>query len=492
MVEAPHTPVMGARRAPGHRLASFLGSMVPRSLASRLIVGAVTLSAVLVAVPGYLAYARVRSDLTSRLDSQLTAAAQGSLYQVIHDEHDHGPTPQVLWMTQLGNGGAVLDVLPSSGEVRHMWLSEDDRARLASPDPQPVTVRTMDGQSLRVMSEPQPQLQGTVVIGLSTDSVQGPLHRLVLLELLLAFAAAVVAASAAIGIRYSLRPLKRLTTTARLVSADLAMPGARLSRRAPVDEGQSNTEAGELTQAFNALLDAVEDEFTARTVSEHRMRQFLADASHELRTPLTSIRGYAELERMRHSRAGSETTSDSMARIEAEGNRMARLVDDLLTLARGDHGQALATSPVNLTELVREAVELTRAAHPNREIISAVETGLAVLGDEPALLRVMRNLLTNAAIHTDPRGRISLDARLYDDKVVVSVADDGPGMTDEQASHAFDRFWRADDSRVRTTGGSGLGLAIAESIVVAHRGTVELHTSGTTGTTITIRLPAVR
>ena len=153
--------------------------MVPRSLASRLIVGAVTLSAVLVAVPGYLAYARVRSDLTSRLDSQLTAAAQGSLYQVIHDEHDNGPTPQVLWMTQLGNGGAVLDVLPSSGEVRHMWLSEDDRARLASPDPQPVTVRTMDGQSLRVISEPQPQLQGTVVIGLSTDSVQGPLHRLV-------------------------------------------------------------------------------------------------------------------------------------------------------------------------------------------------------------------------------------------------------------------------------------------------------------------------
>ena len=104
----------------------------------------------------------------------------------------------------------------------------------------------------------------------------------------------------------------------------------------------------------------------------------------------------------------------------------------------------------------------------------------------------MQNLLTNAATHTDPRGRISLDARLYDDKVVVSVADDGPGMTDEQASHAFDRFWRADDSRVRTTGGSGLGLAIAESIVVAHRGTVELHTSVTTGTTITIRLPAVR
>ena len=279
-----------------------------------------------------------------------------------------------------------------------------------------------------------------------------------------ALGAAAVATAAAVGIRYSLRPIKRLTATARLVSADLAFPSAGLSRRAPVDDAQSNSEAGELTRAFNALLDAVETEFTARTASEHRMRHFLADASHELRTPLTSIRGYAELERMRTSRAGSETTSDAMARIEAEGNRMARLVDDLLTLARGDQGQALATSRVDLTALAREAVELTRAAYPNREINAAVEPGLVVFGDESALLRAIRNLLTNAAIHTDPHGPISLDARHHDDRAAVSIADDGPGMTDEQANHAFERFWRADDSRVRTTGGTGLGLAASEVV----------------------------
>ena len=483
---------MASRSNRGRRLTDRLRWAVPRSLASRLIVGAVTLSAVLVAVPGYLAYARVRSDLTSRLDSQLSAAAHGSLYQVFHDEGGRAPTPQVLWMTQLDVGGAVLDVLPSSGEVRHMWLSADERARLASPAALPATVHTMDGQTLRVISEPQPQLQGTVVIGLSMDSVQAPLHHLLLLELLVALGAAAVATGAAVGIRYSLRPIKRLTATARLVSADLAFPSAGLSRRAPVDDAQSNSEAGELTRAFNALLDAVETEFTARTASEHRMRHFLADASHELRTPLTSIRGYAELERMRTSRAGSETTSDAMARIEAEGNRMARLVDDLLTLARGDQGQALATSRVDLTALAREAVELTRAAYPNREINAAVEPGLVVFGDESSLLRAIRNLLTNAAIHTDPHGPISLDARHHDDRAAVSIADDGPGMTDEQANHAFERFWRADDSRVRTTGGTGLGLAIAESIIITHHGTIELDTSVATGSTITIRLPIAR
>ena len=129
-----------------------------------------------------------------------------------------------------------------------------------------------------------------------------------LLELLLAFAAAVVAASAAIGIRYSLRPLKRLTTTARLVSVDLAMPGARLSRRAPVDKGSPRHQAGELTQAFNALLDAVEDELLHRSHCDgHRMRQSSAPThSHELRTPSTLIRGYAELSACASRRAGSE------------------------------------------------------------------------------------------------------------------------------------------------------------------------------------------
>jgi len=252
---------------------------------------------------------------------------------------------------------------------------------------------------------------------------------------------------------------------------------------------QANTEAGELTQAFNTLLDEVETQFAARTASEQRMRQFLADASHELRTPLTSIRGYAELEGLRQRRTGNSTTNDALARIEAEGNKMARLVEDLLTLARGDQGRPLTTEPVDLSSLSSDAIDSTSAAYPERDIHTMVEPGLATLGDDAALLRAVRNVLANAAIHTNQAGSIRLHAYRDQHQAVISIADDGPGMTPEQAQHAFERFWRADDSRVRATGGSGLGLAIVESIVTAHDGTIDLQTSVATGTTITIRLP---
>jgi two-component system OmpR family sensor kinase len=462
---------------------------VPRSLASRLIIGSVVLSAVLVAVPGGLACVRVRDDLTSRLDDQLAATGRGSLDQVFRNIQERAPTPQVLWLTQLDGDGKVLDLLPADGPIRHMSLSVADRARLASPQPSPITIRTTDGQTLRVMSEPQPQLVGTIVVGLSTDSVQGPLHHLLLLELLLAVGAVGVAAVAAVGIRYSLRPLRRLTSTARLVARDLSTHGAGLGRRAPLHPAQANTEAGELTQAFNTLLDEVETQFAARTASEQRMRQFLADASHELRTPLTSIRGYAELEGLRQRRTGNSTTNDALARIEAEGNKMARLVEDLLTLARGDQGRPLTTEPVDLSSLSSDAIDSTSAAYPERDIHTMVEPGLATLGDDAALLRAVRNVLANAAIHTNQAGSIRLNAYRDQNQAVISIADDGPGMTPEQAQHAFERFWRADDSRVRATGGNGLGLAIVESIVTAHDGTIDLQTSVATGTTITIRLP---
>jgi two-component system, OmpR family, sensor kinase len=471
------TPVRGWRR------------LVPYSLASRLIAGAVLLSVVLLVVPASLAYVRVKRDLLSRLDDQLIAASRGSVGPVLRQPDVGEPAPQTIWMTQLGDGGTVLDSLPTGGPIRHMSLSTVDRARLARGQPSPVTVRTVDGESLRVISEPVPTLAGTVVVGLSTDSVQGPLHRLLLLELLLGLGAAGVAAAAAVGIRYSLWPLRRLTTTAQLVAADISTHGAGSDRRAPLGAAHAHTETGELTSAFNTLLDVVETEFRARSVTEQQMRQFLADASHELRTPLTSIQGYAELENMRRRATCDGEATDSLARIQAEGNRMAQLIDELLTLARADQHAPVIQESVDLTALAREAVELTRTAHPDREIVAAVDGGLATRGDYAQLLRVIRNLLTNAAIHSDPAGSIRLDARRYPDSVIVSVSDDGPGMRPDQAQRAFERFWRADQSRVRQTGGTGLGLAIVQSTIAAHGGTVELRTDVDVGTTVTLHIP---
>ena len=326
-----------------------------------------------------------------------------------------------------------------------------------------------------------------MLAGLSTDDVTRTLHRLVLLEIAIgALAVAVALALTSWGVHLSLRPLNRVTRTAREVTAELSPEGAGLDRRVP--DGDPETEVGQLSESFNSLMGTVETQFAARVESEQRMRQFLADASHELRTPLTSIRGYAELSRMRRAN-GEPEQADTMERIESEGTRMSRLVDDLLLLARSDQGAPPQLEVVYASELIEDAVEGARAAFPQRRIDIAAPPDLTLLGDHDQLLRVLRNLITNAAVHTDPAGPIRVTAHPEGDGVAVQVVDSGPGVPPEQAQHVFERFWRADKARTRARGGSGLGLAIVASIISAHRGTVQFESTVEGGSTVTLHLP---
>jgi two-component system OmpR family sensor kinase len=285
--------------------------------------------------------------------------------------------------------------------------------------------------------------------------------------------------------------LYAVTGTAREVAAELSPQGAGLERRVPVVE--EGTEVGQLAESMNTLLSAVETQFAARLESEQRMRQFLADASHELRTPLTSIRGYAELARLQGARGGGsdpDPDRDALNRIEAEGTRMSRLVEDLLTLARTDQSDA-APQPqlLDVAELIDDVVTSTRAAFPGRQVTTDADPGLAVVGDLDQLVRVVRNLVTNAAVHTDPSGPITVRARRDGTDVLIEVIDAGPGLPPEQAAHVFERFWRADKARTRARGGSGLGLAIVASLVEANGGSVRFDSSVAGGTTVTVRLP---
>jgi two-component system OmpR family sensor kinase len=242
----------------------------------------------------------------------------------------------------------------------------------------------------------------------------------------------------------------------------------------------------------NTLLQAVETEFAARVRSEDRMRQFLADASHELRTPLTSIRGYAELSRLQGQ--SSTEVDDAMRRIEVEGTRMSRLVEDLLVLARGDQGTVQQREPVDVDTLMSEAADAAESAHPHRTITVNRSGGATVTGDRDQLLRVLLNLLTNAAVHTDPVGPIRIEAVPGQvpsgPAVAVRVVDAGPGLPPEEAVHVFERFWRADKARSRARGGSGLGMAIVAQIVESHGGTVDFSSTVEAGTIVTVTLPA--
>jgi two-component system OmpR family sensor kinase len=225
------------------------------------------------------------------------------------------------------------------------------------------------------------------------------------------------------------------------------------------------------------------------------MRRFVADASHELRTPLTSIRGFAEL--YRQGAAGSpEETRRLMQRIESEGARMGLLVEDLLQLARMDQQRPLAVAPVDLAEVAGDAVHDARAVQPDRPLVFRLDPSLTdvpvVLGDEARLRQVVGNLVTNALTHTPPTARVTVTVAEDPgdpDVVLVSVADEGPGMAPEDAQRVFERFYRAESSRARESGGTGLGLAIVAALVEAHGGTVEVRTAPGQGADFRVRLP---
>ncbi|MGB3330573.1 MAG: HAMP domain-containing sensor histidine kinase [Thermomicrobiales bacterium] len=294
---------------------------------------------------------------------------------------------------------------------------------------------------------------------------------------------AVLAATVVSGwlIRRGLRPVDQMVTTAT------AIAGGDLSLRVP--DPDPRTELGQLGGALNQMLTQIEQSMQVRTESESRMRRFVADAAHELRTPLTSLRGYAELYRQ-----GALPTSDAvghaMGRIESEGSRMARLVEDLLLLARLDQHRALERNPVDLSALVTDGVSDFRVANPERIVSASVRPGLEVVGDALRIRQVLDNLLSNAQAHTPITASVNVILDRLDDRVRLTVADTGPGITEADQERIFERFWRADPGRTRRSGGSGLGLSITASLVEAMDGTITVQSEPGRGATFTVLFPA--
>jgi two-component system OmpR family sensor kinase len=242
----------------------------------------------------------------------------------------------------------------------------------------------------------------------------------------------------------SLRPLNRVAATATQVSQlELDRGEVALAVRVPPEDADPTSEVGRLGLAINHMLNNVAGALTARQASETKVRQFVADASHELRNPLAAIRGYAELTR----RSGEEIPSDAayaISRVESEAERMSRLVDDLLLLARLDSGPDLDPQPADLTELVINAVSDARVAGPGHIWTLALpDEPVIALGDHNRLHQVLTNLLANARTHTPPGTRVETGLATQDGQAVITVTDDGPGIPDLVREHVFERFTRA-------------------------------------------------
>jgi two-component system OmpR family sensor kinase len=481
------------------------GRFLPSTLTGRLVMGVVTLVIVLVAITGTTTYLALKFFLVQRLDQQLDGIANVTTLNVLNATRGQSSSPVVkspqdVWLAELDSSGAIIGTVTEDTALKQMKLASADRLDLVRHLGRPRTITTTDGMQLRVQAFPvhfridEPSgpvtIQGIAVVGLSTHDVRATLRQLVVLELAVGAGAVAFAAGLTTwGVRRGLRPLHRVTRTAQEVTAELGPDGAGLDRRVP--DADPTTEVGQVASSMNTLLGAVETEFAARVRSEDRMRQFLADASHELRTPLTSIRGYAELSRLQ----GESTNSpeDPMRRIEVEGTRMSRLVEDLLVLARGDQGTMPQSEPVDIDSLLSEATSEAHSAHPERDFSLVRSGGTIVIGDRDQLLRLMLNLLNNAAVHTPPNGPIRVEGiqgRTPDGPAVaVRVIDAGPGLPPDEAAHVFERFWRADKARTRAKGGSGLGMAIVAQIAEAHGGSVSFDSSVDSGTTVTVTLP---
>lgn len=288
------------------------------------------------------------------------------------------------------------------------------------------------------------------------------------------------AAATWLTVRSATRPVDEM------IDAAAAIADGDLSRRVP--ELDPSTELGQLSVALNKMLIKIEEGVTAERAARERLRQFVADASHELRTPLTTIIGYAEL-RTKSGTAFAQVEDQAWDRIESESRRMARLTEDLLTLARLGHAQELEASEVDLVAIGHGLVEDHRTVDPERPIDFIAPDSLVISGDAERLHQVLSNLIANTRVHTPPGTRVELAVESGDRTATVRVTDTGPGIPADSLEAVFERFYRADQSRARQSGGSGLGLAIVRAIVEAHGGTVTAGNAPQGGAQFTVTLP---
>jgi two-component system OmpR family sensor kinase len=487
---------------------------VPRwrhwTLRSRLVLAVAALAAVALVVANAGGVIVLRRYLTDSIDQQLRAMGRGPAKSGNFappppgaEYFPRGRFDQYKTLIVFDETGAQV-VEPETDVSPPVLEPYDELVKRAGG--KPYTVSSADGESSwRVQAVLRSD--ELVVAAISLQQVDATVDLLLTIELaVMAAVLLLLGLVAAYVVRIGLRPLTRIERTSAQITA------GDLSRRIDADP---HTETGRLGIALNSMLDRIETEVAARTTSEQRLRQFVADASHELRTPLTSIRGFAELYRRGGAPAGP-VLDETMARIESEAARMGLLVEDLLLLAKLDKQRQAQRRPVDLLAIAADTIRDAYARRPDRPVRLAAlgaDDGafepVTVLGDEHRLRQVATNLVSNALQHTPTQAAITVRvgrlARLrpwYNPAAaigaelppatpvaVLEVVDTGPGVPSMHAERIFERLYRADPSRNRRNGGSGLGLSIVAAIVSSHGGRVEIDTAPGRGSAFRVLLP---
>jgi signal transduction histidine kinase len=439
-------------------------------------------------------------QMLQQVDSRLEAAAKSvpALFSTSSQELvEQGGRPVVsipgfnalgtsdLYVQLINPRGAVAGVSPNildstfKAQLDPVSFAEAEKGSPGENADLYSVVQHANAPPIRVFTHPiynerTQSLFGVVQVGASLEGFKSAQQSLVLaLGTLGALGLVFSAIIGALLAQRALRPVDKLTKTAMAIyRAD------NLDQRVAMPK--TNDEVGRLSQAFNEMLDRLEQLF-------HAQQRLVGDVSHEMRTPLTVIRGNVDL--LRTMGCADQESLDALTR---ESDRMTRLVGDLLLLSQADAGVLpMHFQPLVLDQLITDVERSGQMLSAGRVHVAAhAESGIAVEADPDRLKQVMLNLMDNAIKHTLDGGDVRLEAsRSYNGFVRISVSDTGVGIPEGDLPYVFERFYRVDKSRSRANGGSGLGLSIANSIVQAHGGRIVVSSKPGEGTTFDVYLP---
>ncbi|MCA9948066.1 MAG: HAMP domain-containing protein [Anaerolineales bacterium] len=450
------------------------------SLRTRLVLWTVALEAVLLVVFAAVFVFVLRNAQNQQIDETLRLGAaqlnavvdvrEGQYAVAANETADLRSRNLMAWVLS-PDGQTVLTIgsaaefplpiiLPAEGYSLDTVLSEGTAVRLLRS---PLTEGTRN--------------LGTLILAIPLRDSQAVMRQILWG---LAIAIPVVLALSAIGGLFlagrALQPVADITHTAQQINA------ADLSQRLNLD--LPDDEIGELAHTLNEMLARLDRAF-------QRERQLTADVSHELRTPLGMLKTQLSLARSR-PREAPELLS-MMNAMEGDVDRMTRLIEQMLTLARVEQRGLADFAPVALDSLLREVITQLRpnavASQVNLQLEIPPKVDLTVPGDAERLRQVFTNLVENGLKYTSVGGKVTVAVSRHWQTITVTITDTGAGIAPEQLPHLFERFYRADDARARETGGFGLGLAISQAIVQAHGGTINVSSELKKGTTFTVSLP---
>ncbi|MFD0504824.1 ATP-binding protein [Streptomyces chiangmaiensis] len=416
----------------------------------------------------------VRSQLTLREIDSLSALAVVRDRLLPHSGGD-SPNPDSVFAA-VDRHGTVLTVAglkPTDAQQALASAVHDPAALVVAPQPRDIHLR---GDPYRVTGARL--ADGTyVLLARSTRVLHTGMAKALRLDLTIGtLLLALFAALTMISVGRRMRPLEDMVETSSAIAE------GDLTRRVPSSR-ETTLEVEQLRTALNSMLHQVESAYRTRERSAAQLRHFVADASHELRTPLSAIRGYLQLYD-KGMLTDPVERKRSWERMMAEADRMGRLVDELLVLARLDQRPELRFRTVDLSRLVQDAAEDLRAQQPERPVTVRADGALLVRADESGLRQVLGNLVTNVRVHTPAGTPVLLGLEREGEAVRLCVTDEGPGLTEDDATRVFDRFFRAGRGA-----GSGLGMAIVHGVVAAHGGDVTVRTAPGEGLTVTVTLP---